>query len=117
MRLTVAQRRVLEHLRDAEGAATKAADNYEYPEYEIVAEGIECFIGTKRTNFRLVKALLKIMAISDVSDGGYGAIFRRFQINETGRAYLADESQIDVVMRCLARGQNITFKDGRVVEI
>lgn len=115
-RLTEAQRRVLMKLRDAEDAATEAAAPNEYPEYEIVCEGIDCYIGLERTSWAVVYALLRYMAISDVSDG-MTCPFRRFQINGTGRAILNDESQIDALLKAIREGGSWTWEDGKLVRI
>ena len=114
MRLTPSQRRVLTRLRDAEDAAIESADPRDYPEYEIVCEGLHCYIGVDRTSRQTVNALLHLMAISEVCGGGN---FARYQINETGRNILADESQIDVLLRSMREGGAWTWEDGKLVRM
>lgn len=114
MKLTDVQRHVLTKLRDAEDNVTEAADPFGYPDYEIVCEGLDCYIGLERTSRRTVNALLNLMAISEVGGGGN---FARYQINETGRNILADESQIDVVLRSVCEGGAWTWKNGKLVKM
>lgn len=115
--LSRAQRRILERLRDAEDRINGEADEAEYPEYEIVCEGLQCYIGLEKTNWILVLALLRIMAISDRSDHGFDDKVRRFQINECGRNFLKDESQIDVVRSALVEGGAWTWERGKYVRL
>lgn len=100
--LTPAQRRVLTQLRDTE-----------YPDNEIVCDGLECWIGQSRTNWRVVNALLGMMAVSDDSDDGGGA--RRFSINQTGECILADERNIQAVATAVLKGGAWTWKDCKLV--
>lgn len=101
--LTKAQRRVLTQLRDTE-----------YPDSEIVCAGLECWIALERTSWVLVRDLLCMVAISDVStDGGKGC--RRYVINETGRAILADERNIQAVAAALRQGGAWTWEGHRLV--
>jgi hypothetical protein len=113
--LTPAQRRVLEKLRDAEDRAEQAADPYSYPEYEIVCEGIQCYIGLERTTWAVVNALLRIMAISDTTSNGES--YHRYSINETGRNVLLDESQILSIREALAEGGAWTWENGKFVRM
>lgn len=120
MKLTKAQRRVLEWLREAEDSNTAAdtdASRAIYDHDEIVCQGIECWIGLERTNWRVVLGLLRLIAISDRSDEGnsMGGDVRRFRLNETGRNYLKDETQIDAVLTALRDNRPITWRDGKVV--
>ncbi len=113
MRLTKAQRRVLEWLRDAEDSV-ECASTEVYPEDEIVCEGLVCYIGLVKTSWQTVRALLRLTAISDESDHSN---FRRFALNETGRNILADETQIDVLLAALHKGGSWTWCDGKLVEL
>jgi hypothetical protein len=113
MKLTEAQRRLLTRLRDARlGEAER--DPYEYPEDEVVCSGIHCYLGTDHVSYRTVQSLLRLVALSDHGEAGG---LRRFHINETGEHLLADESQIDVLVRALAEGGSWTWKAGKLVPI
>ena len=102
--LTKAQRVVLAELRDTE-----------YPDNEIVCDGRECWIGQRRTSWRVVNSLLCMMAVSDCSDTSRGA--RRFIINETGKNILADERNIPAVVALVQKGGAWTWKDGKLIEL
>lgn len=118
MRLTTAQRRILTLLRDEEDKMLSAPEErYENPADEIVCSGRECWIGLERTSWPLVLRLLRILAVSDRSDHGFGDNVQRFRINATGRCFLKDESQIDNVISFLRRNEPFTIKNGEVVKM
>lgn len=100
--LTLSEREILTILRDKE-----------YPDNEIVCDGRECWIGLRRTTWRLVNSLLGMMAISDVSDEGRGA--RRFIINESGKNILADESNIQRLCTAVLKGGAWHWENGKLV--
>jgi hypothetical protein len=117
MRLTDAQRKLLERLRDAEdalGGGADAADAHDagYDEDEVVCEGIVCYIGTDRVSPSTVKSLMRIMALScDIEAASRGPRFYRYTLNETGRNILKDESQIDVLVQSLYEGGSWTWDE------
>lgn len=100
--LTAAQRRVLTQMRDKE-----------YPDNEIVCSGVECWIGTERTSWKLVRSLLCMVAVSDASDEGGGA--HRYTINETGKHILNDESNIQAVAAAMLKGGAWTWDGDKLV--
>lgn len=118
MRLTPTQRRVLTTLRDAEDKMLANPErSLDTEADEIVCGGGECWLGLARTNWRLVRGLLRILAISDRSDQGMKDEVLRFRINATGRIFLKDESQIDNVMDYMRRGIAFTQRDGKIVPL
>jgi hypothetical protein len=110
-RLSAAQRLALERLRDAEARE-------DYDEAEIVGRGLVWYIGTDTIAAGTVRALLRIMAISDrsIREGGKYPVYR-YAINETGRACLRDEKQIAAVITALDRGGSWTWQNGKLVRI
>lgn len=102
-----------DHLTPAERAVLRQLQDAEYPDNEIVCDGRECWIGDRRTTWRVVNSLLGMVAISDVSDEGKGA--RRFTINESGRHILADESNIQRLATAILKSGAWTWKDGKLV--
>ncbi len=52
----------------------------------IVAEGLAVYIGTRRSSWRVINALLRCGALSDRSETG--DTFRRYVINESGRSII-----------------------------
>lgn len=120
VKLTAAQRRVLTTLRDDEDRMLANPDKpLEDLADEIVCQGLECWMGLTRTNWRVVRGLLHILAISDRSDhgNGMGTDVQRFRINATGRIYLKDESQIDNVLNFMRQGKSFTHRDGKIVPL
>ena len=97
-KLTRAQRRVLTQMRDAE-----------YPDNELICDGLECWIGRTRTSWRVVNALCWMMAISDCSDENGCP---RFAITETGVHILKDESNVEQVINAARKGGAWTWRFG-----
>lgn len=107
MKLSPAMRLALEELKSA-------AAREDWENAEIACCGIECWLGNRRTSWSTVNALLRLVAISDNNDNGS---VRRYSINETGRAILADESQIEPLIAALRLGGAWEWKDGKLVRM
>ena len=80
-------------------ADAEAAELFE--DAEIVCSGRDCWIGDHPVASRTVDRLLTAFAISDVSEG---AKTRRYVINGTGRAILADPLVAEEVMKAALTG-------------
>lgn len=81
---------------------------------ELVVEGREVWIGYERTTPWTVRALLRVCAISDVSDVKG---LERYAINGTGRAIRADPSLAYDVAQMLRTGGSFTIQNGAIVPL
>lgn len=82
---------------------------------EIVAEGTQVYIGPRRTNWGVLKALLRCGAVSasDVS-----SIMQRYVINESGRAIMRrPELAKELANAYLSHEGPFTIRNDRVVPL
>jgi hypothetical protein len=68
---------------------------------EIVTEGLDIWYGLNRTNRIVLKKLLVLCLISDVSLGNER--LRRYAINEDGRRIIKDPRYVPQIIRALRR--------------
>ena len=88
MKLTKRQREVLEQLNKP---SPENPEDEVYPENEITVCGLDVYLGSKRTNHKMVKFLLLNVLISSAGDFCKGD-YRIYNINEWGRRALAEPS-------------------------
>lgn len=78
---------------------------------ELVAEGLQVWVGEERFSVGSYKAVLRIAAIKDVSDcKGLG----RFVINDIGEGVLRRPELADEVAYAFIAGKNFTIKNDHV---
>lgn len=104
-RLTTTQRELLKEMASAEDA-----ENYE--DAEIVCQGIECWIASRRVSWRTVKALLCCVLISEEGDHGV----YRYTINGSGREVLKDDGALARIREALLSGSAVG-SDGRPIDV
>lgn len=93
--VTPALTRLLQTLADAE-------DREDWDAAEIVADGIQVWVGEERFHWKTVNQALRLTAIRDTSDEG--SRVRRYTINEVGRLLLRAPDQEDAILRCFFSG-------------
>jgi hypothetical protein len=104
--------RLLERLEQGRAAL---ALGQKTDEHEVVCEGLEVWIGSRRSSWSALNALLRVLAVSDQSDRG--STFLRFSINDVGRAILRDQSQADVVRKMIASNTQFTVRNFKITPI
>lgn len=85
------------------------------PDGEIVKEGREVWLGYDRIGHGVLKQLLGLCAIKDVSDEG--KILSRFEINDTGAALVAYPLLESALRQALVRGRSFTIIDGKIQDL
>lgn len=106
--MTPALRRMLQALADAE-------DREDWYNAEVVADGLQVYLGDDRYSWRTINAGLRLVALSDDTDEDGG--LRRYSINETGRALLANPEAEQQVQRALLEGGAWAVRDNQVVPL
>jgi len=92
--ISKAARSILERL--------KAAENRdELWEAEVVCEGRTCYLGLDRVSKAQIYELLRLVLISDTTDQGEG--LERYELNEEGRAMLAQTDYQPKILKHLAK--------------
>ena len=81
---------------------------------EIVQDGLAVYVGEEAFGVRTVTALLRVMAIKDVSDVKG---LRRYVINDAGLGILERPVLADEITAAFIAGRNFTIRDNRVEEI
>lgn len=93
--ISKAAMRVLTQMKDAE-------DTDDFDDAEIVCEGRSCYVGLDSISKATVNELLRLVLISDDSDGKG---VERYSLNEEGRAMVADPDYIPKIVPLLAGGR------------
>lgn len=78
---------------------------------EIVCEGVQCWIGTRQTSWGLVRGLLRLLALKDVSDTKG---LQRFTINDTGRAILRRPELENEITYHILKGKPFTVVNDHI---
>jgi hypothetical protein len=95
-----------------------ALDRKDYEAAEIVCEGIEAWIGHRRTTRATVKKLLDFTLVSEeYSDGRFGGGYCVYLPNETGRAALRRPELIAEILDALMKGGSFTIQNDRIVPL
>jgi hypothetical protein len=81
---------------------------------ELVCEREQCWVGDHRTSWQVVRWLLRVLAIKDVSDTKG---LTRYAINETGRALLRRPELEWEIFRAVLKKQSFTISKDRIVEL
>lgn len=83
-------------------------------EGEIVCEGREIWIGYTRIGAGTLNQLLRLLAVRDVSEGNG---LRRFAINDTGKALVANPFLESALAQAIALGKPFTIIDGKIQDM
>jgi hypothetical protein len=81
---------------------------------EIVQDRLAVYVGSERFGPRTVTALLRVMAVKDVSDG---AGMQRYVINDAGLGILERPELADEITVALLGGRPFMIRDNRVVPL
>jgi hypothetical protein len=91
-------------------ALATAEEEERWDDAEVTCEGRECWVGLRQTNWRTVNALLRLVALRDVSDTDCV----RYAINDVGQLLLEQSGAEDEIRRALYSGHNFTIENGHV---
>lgn len=81
---------------------------------EIVAEGLDCWIGMRRTNHATLRYLLQHMMLSEI---GPRDRLRRYRLNSLGRLAARDASVVDIVREAVLSGHELHVVDDQVIAL
>lgn len=96
------------------GDMIKAEQEGRYEDSEIVCDGLWCWLGERRVHRKTVRALLRLVAISEQSDSGG---VQRFVINGVGRSIKDDPKMADSIAVAIMRGGGFSIVDGKIVPL
>lgn len=82
---------------------------------EIVCEGIEAWIGNRRTTRATVDQLLYFTLVSEAYGDGFGQGYTVYLPNDTGRAALRRPAVLAEILEAFEKGGSFTVRDDRVV--
>lgn len=105
--MTPALTRMLRAMADAEAAG-------EWENAEVLADGLDVWVGDERYSRATLNAALRRVALRDVSDTK-GA--QRFALNSVGHMLLAAPDQEAAILQALSDGVSVTIRDNRVVPL